>query len=168
VPNRGATASFNVLRAARSEAWAATRGLLLMPHVATGKVVKILGVASARRQPCCPQVFDDRRENGVRGFDLKIWFGVHATAQDGRGRGSPVCQGDRRTKSFAHKPDVKERIEKTGLAPLISTAPSSAPRSRRPRTLRQDSSATRTFKLRVPPRAGHHHWRRNRGTVQGR
>jgi len=110
VPYRGAAASLNdVLAGQIPMAWAAPTAV--MPHVATGKV-KILGVASAKRPPSLPQV-STIAENGVPGFDLEIWFGVAAPAK------TPADVVARLAKEIAEivaQPDVKERIEKTGLS----------------------------------------------------
>jgi tripartite-type tricarboxylate transporter receptor subunit TctC len=110
VPYRGAAASLNdVLAGQIPMAWAAPTAV--MPHVATGQV-KILGVASARRPPSLPQV-STIAENGVPGFDLEIWFGVAAPAK------TPPDLVARLSKEIAEivaQPDVKERIEKTGLS----------------------------------------------------
>ena len=110
VPYRGAAAALNdVLAGQIPMAWAAPTAV--MPHVATGKV-KILGVASARRPPSLPQV-STIAENGVPGFDLEIWFGVAAPAK------TPADVVARLAKEIAEivaQPDVKERIEKTGLS----------------------------------------------------
>jgi tripartite-type tricarboxylate transporter receptor subunit TctC len=110
VPYRGAAAALNdVLAGQIPMAWAAPTAV--MPHVATGKV-KILGVASAKRPPSLPQV-STIAENGVPGFDLEIWFGVAAPAK------TPPEVVARLSKEIAEivaQPDVKERIEKTGLS----------------------------------------------------
>jgi tripartite-type tricarboxylate transporter receptor subunit TctC len=110
VPYRGAAAALNdVLAGQIPMAWAAPTAV--MPHVATGKV-KILGVASAKRPPSLPQV-STIAENGVPGFDLEIWFGVAGPAK------TPPDLVARMSKEIAEivaQPDVKERIEKTGLS----------------------------------------------------
>ena len=110
VPYRGAALSLNdVLAGQIPMAWAAPTAV--MPHVATGKV-KILGVASAKRPPSLPQV-STIAENGVPGFDLEIWFGVAGPAK------TPPDLVARMSKEIAEivaQPDVKERIEKTGLS----------------------------------------------------
>jgi tripartite-type tricarboxylate transporter receptor subunit TctC len=110
VPYRGAAAALNdVLAGQIPMAWAAPTAV--MPHVATGKV-KILGVASVKRPASLPQV-STIAENGVPGFDLEIWFGVAAPAK------TPPDVLARLSKEIAEivaQPDVKERIEKTGLS----------------------------------------------------
>src|SRR4029078_4783172 len=77
VPYRGAALVLNdVLAGQIPLGWAAPTAV--MPHVAAGKV-KILGVASARRQASLPQVTPIAES--VPGFDLDIWFGVSAPAK---------------------------------------------------------------------------------------
>jgi tripartite-type tricarboxylate transporter receptor subunit TctC len=114
VPYRGAAASLNDLLAGQIPMiWAAPTAV--MPHVASGKV-KVLGVASGRRVAALPDVATIA-ESGVPGFDVEIWFGVAAPAK------TPpelVASLSREIAEIVAMPDVRERIQKSGLSPAYT------------------------------------------------
>jgi len=114
VPYRGSAASVNDLLAGQIPMiWATPTAV--MPHVIAGKV-KVLGVASAQREPSLPNV-PSIAESGVPGFDLDIWFGVAAPAK------TPpelVARFTREIGEIVAQPDVQDRIRKVGLSPAYT------------------------------------------------
>jgi tripartite-type tricarboxylate transporter receptor subunit TctC len=111
VPYRGAALSLNDLLAGQIPMiWAAPTSVL--PHVAAGKV-KVLGVASAQRDPALPDV-PTLAESGVPGFDLVIWFGVAAPAKTPP---DVLARLSKEISEIVAQPDTQERIRKVGLSP---------------------------------------------------
>jgi len=114
VPYRGSAASVNDLLAGQIPMiWATPTAV--MPHVIAGKV-KVLGVASAQREPSLPNV-PSIAESGVPGFDLDIWFGVAAPVK------TPpelVARFTREIGEIVAQPDVQDRIRKVGLSPAYT------------------------------------------------
>lgn len=111
VPYRGAALVVNdVLAGQIPMGWGAPTAVL--PHVNSGKL-KLLGLASAQRQPALPNV-PTIAESGVPGFDLDIWFGVAAPAKTPP---DVVAHLSKEIAEMMAQPDVKDRIQKIGLSP---------------------------------------------------
>jgi len=114
VPYRGSAASVNDLLAGQIPMiWATPTAV--MPHVIAGKV-KVLGVASAQREPSLPNV-PSIAESGVPGFDLDIWFGVAAPVKT---PSELVARFTREIGEIVAQPDVQDRIRKVGLSPAYT------------------------------------------------
>ena len=86
---------------------------IAFPHIRTGKV-KLLGVVSARRSPFFPDV-PTVGEQGFKGADLDIWFGMWAPA------GTPleiVARMNREVAKALAQPAVKSRYADLGAEPV--------------------------------------------------
>ena len=86
---------------------------IAFPHIRTGKV-KLLGVVSARRSPFFPEV-PTVGEQGFKGADLDIWFGMWAPA------GTPpeiVARMNREVAKALAQPAVKSRYADLGAEPV--------------------------------------------------
>ena len=84
----------------------------VVPHVKAGKV-KILGIASAKRDPAFPDV-PTIAESGVAGFDITIWFGLSAPAKTPP---ALVARLSNELSAIVAQPEVQDRIRKVGLTP---------------------------------------------------
>jgi tripartite-type tricarboxylate transporter receptor subunit TctC len=86
---------------------------IAFPHIRTGKV-KLLGIVSAKRSPFFPDV-PTVGEQGFKGADLDIWFGMWAPA------GTPpeiVARMNREVAKALAQPAVKSRYADLGAEPV--------------------------------------------------
>jgi tripartite-type tricarboxylate transporter receptor subunit TctC len=86
---------------------------IAFPHIRTGKV-KLLGIVSARRSPFFPDV-PTVGEQGFKGADLDIWFGMWAPV------GTPpeiVARMNREVAKALALPAVKSRYADLGAEPV--------------------------------------------------
>jgi len=109
VPYRGTGPALNDLLGGQIPMMWATP-IAVMPHVAAGKV-KVLGTASAEREPSLPQV-PTMAESGMPGFGVQIFFGVAAPAKTPP---AIVERLDRELEAVTAMPEVKERMAKVGF-----------------------------------------------------
>jgi tripartite-type tricarboxylate transporter receptor subunit TctC len=111
VPYRGAALALNDLLAGQIPMmWAAPTAV--MPHAAAGKV-KVLGVASGKREPALPDI-PTIAENGVPGFDLELFFGIAVPSKTPQ---EVVARLSKEIAEISAQADVQERIRKVGLTP---------------------------------------------------
>ena len=85
---------------------------IAFPHIRTGKV-KLLGVASAKRSPFFPDA-PTLAEQGIKGAELDIWFGVWAPA------GTPaevITRLNRELVKALALPNIKQRFADFGAEP---------------------------------------------------
>jgi tripartite-type tricarboxylate transporter receptor subunit TctC len=109
VPYRGTGPALNdILGGQIPMIWAAP--IAVMPHVAAGKL-KVLGTASAAREPSLPQV-PTMEESGMAGFRLQIFFGIAAPAKTPP---DAIERLEREIKAVTAMPDVQERMAKLGF-----------------------------------------------------
>ena len=59
------------------------------PHIKSGKM-RALGVTSIKRSPAIPEV-PTIAEQGVPGYDVKQWFGIACTSENGSRSASNGC-----------------------------------------------------------------------------
>jgi tripartite-type tricarboxylate transporter receptor subunit TctC len=86
---------------------------IAFPHIRTGKV-KLLGIVSARRSPFFPDV-PTVGEQGFKGADLDIWFGMWAPV------GTPpqiVARMNREVAKALAQPAVRSRYADLGAEPV--------------------------------------------------
>jgi tripartite-type tricarboxylate transporter receptor subunit TctC len=86
---------------------------IAFPHIRTGKV-KLLGVVSARRSPFFPEV-PTVGEQGFKGADLDIWFGMWAPV------GTPpeiVARMNREVAKALAQPALRSRYADLGAEPV--------------------------------------------------
>lgn len=86
---------------------------IAFPHIRTGKV-KLLGIVSARRSPFFPDV-PTVGEQGFKGADLDIWFGMWAPV------GTPpeiVARMNREVAKALAQPALKSRYADLGAEPV--------------------------------------------------
>jgi tripartite-type tricarboxylate transporter receptor subunit TctC len=111
VPYRGTGPALNDLLGGQLPMIWATP-IAVMPHVASGKV-KVLGTASAQREPSLPKV-PTMEESGLPGFHLQIFFGVAAPAKT---PAAVVQKLDQEIKAVIAMPEVQQRMAKVGFDP---------------------------------------------------
>ena len=86
---------------------------IAFPHIRTGKV-KLLGIVSARRSPFFPEV-PTVGEQGFKGADLDIWFGMWAPV------GTPpeiVARMNREVAKALAQPALRSRYADLGAEPV--------------------------------------------------
>jgi tripartite-type tricarboxylate transporter receptor subunit TctC len=87
-----------------------------LPPTRAGQI-KLLGVSRPKRHPLFPE-FPSLDEQGVRGFDVDLWFGVWGPA------GLPpevLAKYDREIRDIVAQPDMRDALAKQGLSPRTST-----------------------------------------------
>jgi tripartite-type tricarboxylate transporter receptor subunit TctC len=95
--------------------------MFLPVHTALGPTragqIKLLGVSLPNRHPLFPQ-YPSLDEQGVRGFDVDLWFGVWAPANL-----PPDVLGkyNRELRDIVAQPDVADALSKQGLSPRTGT-----------------------------------------------
>lgn len=85
---------------------------IAFPHIRTGKV-KLLGVASAKRSPFFPDM-PTLNEQGIKGAELDIWFGVWAP------NGTPpevIARLNQELTKVLAQPTLKQRFADLGAVP---------------------------------------------------
>lgn len=91
-------------------------GILLIPHVKTGKL-NVLAVSGSKRLPSLPQV-PTFAEGGLPGFDARLWYGVLAPA------GTPGAIIEKLAVEIGRilaMPEIAERLGNLGFEPFSST-----------------------------------------------
>ncbi|HXF67098.1 MAG TPA: tripartite tricarboxylate transporter substrate binding protein [Burkholderiales bacterium] len=73
--------------------------------------VKVLGIADGRRSPVLPEV-PTLAEQGIRGAEAIVWFGMSAPAKTPR---AIVGKLNRGVNQALEAPDVKQRLDQLGL-----------------------------------------------------
>jgi tripartite-type tricarboxylate transporter receptor subunit TctC len=98
-----------------------TNAMFLPVHTALGPTragqIKLLGVSLPDRHPLFPQ-YPSLDEQGVRGFDVDLWFGVWAPAN------LPpdiLAKYNREIRDVVAQPDVRDALSKQGLSPRTGT-----------------------------------------------
>ena len=96
-----------------------------LPHVQSGKL-RMLAVAGSKRSMFAPDV-PSLAELGYPGVDFELWYGFFGPAN----LPGPVVQTwDRELREIAGLADVKESLERQGMAPAYWDAPTTAARVR--------------------------------------
>ena len=84
-----------------------------LPHVKAGKL-DILAAGSLQRTPVSPDVPSLVEATGVKNIDVDIWYGAYAPA------GTPadvIARLNAELNRLLQEPDVRETLDKQGLAP---------------------------------------------------
>ena len=116
IPYRGAAPALQDVMAGQAD-YVFDPGIAF-PHVRSGKV-KLLGVASAKRSPFFPDA-PTLAEQGVKGAELDIWFGVWAP------NGTPpevLARLNRELAKVLSQPALKQRFADLGAEPAPLDAP---------------------------------------------
>jgi tripartite-type tricarboxylate transporter receptor subunit TctC len=88
----------------------------VVSHINTGKL-RAIAISGEARSPALPQV-PTFTEAGMRGFDVKIWFGILTRA------GTAQAVIDKLAGEFARilgMPDIRDRLASLGVDPFIGT-----------------------------------------------
>lgn len=95
--------------------------MFLPVHTALGPTragqIKLLGVSLPRRHPLFPE-YPSLDEQGVRGFDVDLWFGVWGPANLPP---DVLAKYNRDIRDLVAQPEVREALAKQGLSPRTST-----------------------------------------------
>jgi tripartite-type tricarboxylate transporter receptor subunit TctC len=98
-----------------------TNAMFLPVHTALGPTragqIKLLGVSLPDRHPLFPQ-YPSLAEQGVRGFDVDLWFGVWAPANLPP---DVLAKYNREIREVVAQPDVRDALSKQGLSPRTGT-----------------------------------------------
>jgi len=93
-----------------------TTPVTAQPLIKSGKL-KTLGIAGSKRLELYPDV-PTSAEQGIKGFDVLIWFGVSVPA----GTARPIeLRLNRDLEQILRQPDIKERFAQLGLEPQGGT-----------------------------------------------
>lgn len=116
IPYRGAAPALQDVMAGQAD-YVFDPGIAF-PHIRSGKV-KLLGVASTKRSPFFPEV-PTLAEQGVKGAELDIWFGVWAP------NGTPpevLARLNRELVKVLAQPSLKQRFADLGAEPAPLDTP---------------------------------------------
>jgi len=87
-----------------------------LPHVRSGKL-RALGVSSAKRADVAPEI-PTVAESGVPGFEVIAWYNIFAPARTPR----PIVNRlNAEIVRILQQPDVRERFQALGVAPLTGS-----------------------------------------------
>lgn len=95
--------------------------MFLPVHTALGPTrggqIKLLGVSLPNRHPLFPE-FPSLDEQGVRGFDVDLWFGVWGPANLPP---DVLAKYNREIRDIVAQPEMREALAKQGLSPRTGT-----------------------------------------------
>lgn len=87
-----------------------------LPPTRAGQI-KLLGVSLPKRHPLFPE-FPSLDEQGVRGFDVDLWFGVWGPAHLPP---DVLAKYNREIRDIVAQPEMREALAKQGLSPRTGT-----------------------------------------------